>query len=199
MTLLTFSEQRFDREDKLSIAVNPPTSAHENHWPSNGMQSEMSRLHQEREGRGPIITLPELLERAHSRRPASFFEIEEPEPTSRRSGRRISATLANAFGIISLSSASRPRLLESAAAHQTHLAEQQQSTSRILFLLCGLFPPAWLAYGYGGLDWYMRYETNGEIEGLDEVRKGYAVVLGWVYGLVTLAVFTLVVMYLNGV
>ncbi|MCJ1479563.1 hypothetical protein MMC13_008249 [Lambiella insularis] len=205
MSGLTYEEQRFERRDNLSMMVDSPTSAHGSRWPLNGIPSKPSRLH-ELGGHWPTVTVPE---HAFSRRPALTFEIEEPKPPTRTDRRRLSTTLAHAFGLPHTQArhqlsfqdfdlALEPRLLESAAVHYAYLANHQQSTSRILFFLCAVFPPVWLVYGFGGLDWYMRYESNGEIESLDGVYKGYAVVLGCVYGMVTLAVFSLVIIYLNG-
>ncbi len=82
-----------------------------------------------------------------------------------------------------------PRLLQTARAYRACLAEKQEMTSKAIFVLCGVFPPAWLLYACGGFDWYMRHVTRGAVEKMSAEWKKRAWLLGVVWGLVTVVLF----------
>ena len=50
---------------------------------------------------------------------------------------------------------STPRLYLTDRAYYDHIRKQERMTSKVIFWLCALFPPAWLVYYLGGFDWYM--------------------------------------------
>lgn len=90
-----------------------------------------------------------------------------------------------------------PRLLQTARAYRACLAEKQEMTSKAIFVLCGVFPPAWLLYACGGFDWYMRHVTRGAVEEMSGSYKQKAWPLGIVWGLVTIAVFAVIILYIG--
>ncbi|MCJ1434462.1 hypothetical protein MMC27_003831 [Xylographa pallens] len=147
-------------------------------------------------------------------RPALTFEIEEPRPTTPPNWM---ANLASSFGRTGdvpsrqrarysfpfsrrpASLAARPRLLLPAATHYANLARLERDVSVRVFFCCGVLPPMWLAYGYGGLDWYMRWASSGQVNEMSAALKERAVPLGWVYGLLAVALATLLSVYLSTV
>ena len=144
--------------------------------------------------------------------PTHTFEVEEPRPqTPLNWMQNLATTFGRPTGIMARSRArisfsfsqrpqslaARPRLLLPAATHYANLANIQRETSINVFFACVLFPPMWLVFGYGGLDWYMRWESHGQVDEMSPVLKKNAVLLGWVYGLLTIALVTLLCVFLT--
>jgi len=78
-----------------------------------------------------------------------------------------------------------PRLYLTDRVYYGHLYKQERMTSKVIFCLCALFPPAWLVYYRGGFDWYMAHVTRGEVKEMSADWKECALPCGLVYGMVT--------------
>ncbi|MCJ1248892.1 hypothetical protein MMC30_006113 [Trapelia coarctata] len=210
---------RYHRSDNsaTSTEANPPTTA-----PTRDREDSvrrpvvpstvLERHRQDLAARG-LIT-PTRPPPTHYR-PTHNFDIEEP-PRMATGDSRGSAAMAAAFGLIQglrripdeeemvsvpmgnhLPVGGPPRLQQTARAYRACLAEKQAMTSLAIFLLCGIFPPAWLLYACGGFDWYMRHVTRGAVETMDKEYKNAAWVVGTVWGLVAVAVFTLIIIEIS--
>ena len=170
----------------------------------NNTARRLSMLHRHRQELG----LPQRP------RPALTFEIEEPRPTTPPNWMaNLASTLSHPgdlpprqrarysfpFSRRPASLAARPRLLQPAATHYANLARLERNISVRVFFCCGVLPPMWLAYGYGGLDWYMRWQSSGQVNEMSAALKERAVPLGWVYGLLAVALTTLLSVYLSTV
>ena len=90
-----------------------------------------------------------------------------------------------------------PRLLQTARAYRACLAEKEKMTSLAIFLLCGMFPPIWVLYACGGFDWYMRHVTRGAVKKMSRDYKNAAWVIGTIWGLITVALCTLIILHIS--
>ncbi|MCJ1380658.1 hypothetical protein MMC17_003766 [Xylographa soralifera] len=198
-----YYDNRYDPSHRSTI-VMPSTSLDEERGEvdMNSTARRLSMLHRHRQELG----LPQRP------RPTLTFEIEEPRPAtppnwmanlattfgrSAATPARERARFSFPFSRRPASLAARPRLLLPAATLYANLARLQREISTRAFFCCVLLPPMWLAFGYGGLDWYMRWESNGQVNEMSAALKERAVPLGWVYGILTIVMLTLLSVYLS--